>query len=73
MALGDVEVRSFLQWGMTSIVPSRLETRWVWAVRRRRAPVSAGEFSLVDVLCDVIALGSACASTPCALEREVWR
>lgn len=41
----------FLQWGMSLLAPRRWEgTRRILEVRRRRAPVRAGVFSLAELL-----------------------
>lgn len=46
-ALLGGDVASFLQWGMTLLAPSYFEgSRRVYQVRRHRASVRAGEFSL---------------------------
>lgn len=49
-ALLGGDVASFLQWGMTLLAPGCLEgSRRIYQVRRRRASIRAGDFSLGDL------------------------
>ena len=50
-SLGGDEVECFLRWGMSLLAPEGWEQgRCVLEVRRRRAAVRSGEFSLCELL-----------------------
>lgn len=53
-SLGDERVECFLQWGMSLLAPARWEQgRCVLEVRRRRASIRTGEFSLAQLLMEL--------------------
>jgi hypothetical protein len=53
-ALAGGDVSLFLRWGMTLLGPSgNRRSHSVWEIRRRRAPVRAGEFPLVEFLVEM--------------------
>lgn len=53
-SLGGDEVECFLRWGMSLLAPERWEQgRCVLEVRRRRASLRAGEFSLAQMLLEL--------------------
>lgn len=57
-SLGGEPVECFLLWGMSLLAPARWEQgRRVLEVRRRRASVRAGEFSLAQLLLELGILG----------------
>ena len=57
-SLGGEQVECFLRWGMSLLSPVRWEQgRSVLEVRRRRASVRAGEFSLAHLLSELGILG----------------
>lgn len=54
-SLGGEPVECFLLWGMSLLAPARWEQgRRVLEVRRRRASVRAGEFSLAQLVLELI-------------------
>ena len=59
-ALSGHDTRSFEDWGMSLFIPGYFKRPLsFWTVRRLRAPVRAGEFSLKELLLELGIIGPA--------------